>query len=82
MSAASVTQGGGLLRHVSDTLFRNPLWFLMLLLAPDLLTDLGATVGLLAGSILVWLTVLLLERLVHLGHHDRPGGPQPDPGRA
>ena len=37
MSAASVTQGGGLLRHVSDTLFRNPLWFLMLLLAPPLL---------------------------------------------
>lgn len=54
---------------------------LMLLLAPDLLTDLGATLGLLGGAIAVWLTVLLLERLVHRGGHHRPGGPQPHPGQ-
>jgi hypothetical protein len=55
---------------------------LMLLLAPDLLTDLGATIGLLAGAIGAWLTILLLERLVHRGGHHRPGGPQPHPGQA
>jgi hypothetical protein len=54
---------------------------LMLLLAPDLLTDLGATIGLLGGAITVWLTILLLERLVHRGGHHRPGGPQPHPGQ-
>lgn len=55
---------------------------LMLLLAPDLLTDLGATIALLGGAIVAWLTILLLERLVHRGGHHRPGGPQPHPGPA
>jgi hypothetical protein len=54
----------------------------MLLLAPDLLTDLGATIALLGGAIIVWLTILLLERFVHRRGHGQPGGPQPTPGRA
>jgi putative spermidine/putrescine transport system permease protein len=37
MTAQAVVTGGGLLRNISDALFRRPLWFLMLLLAPPLL---------------------------------------------
>ena len=37
MSGAAVTHESGLLRSLSDALFRRPLWFLLLLLAPPLL---------------------------------------------
>ena len=37
MSGAAVTRESGLLRSLSDALFRRPLWFLLLLLAPPLL---------------------------------------------
>lgn len=36
---------------------------LLLLLAPDLLTDLGATVALFGGAILTWLLIVILGRL-------------------
>jgi hypothetical protein len=45
---------------------------LLLLLAPDLLTDLGTAVGLLAGAIGAWLLILAAERLMaHRTTHAR-----------
>jgi putative spermidine/putrescine transport system permease protein len=37
VSSAAVISGGGTLRHLSDALFRQPLWLLLLLMAPPLL---------------------------------------------
>jgi hypothetical protein len=54
----------------------------LLLLAPDLLTDLAAAVGLLVGAIIAWLVILGLERLRSPRDHDRPGPRRTRPGHA
>lgn len=54
----------------------------LLLFAPDLLTDLGAAVGLLLGAIGAWLLILLLERLRHPHPTQRPPGTRRPAGRA
>lgn len=54
MSPQAIISGGGLLRQISDALFRRPAWFLLLLLAPPLLwlgiVYLGALFALLLHS--------------------------------
>ncbi len=54
----------------------------MLLVAPDLLTDLAASVGLLLGAITAWLIILFMERRLRPRDGARPSGTPTHAGRA